>query len=59
MLSVNGSPTECVKAIEVLLAEVHTGGGEVVAEMLFGARRDQRDDRAGLLPHPRNRHLRG
>jgi hypothetical protein len=32
----------------VLLAEVHTGGGEVVAELFFGAGRDERDDRAGL-----------
>jgi hypothetical protein len=36
----------------VLLAEVDVGGGEVVAELFFGAGRDQRDDWAGLLPYP-------
>jgi len=41
---------ECVDAVEVLLAEVHIGGGKGVAELFLGAGRDQRDDRAGLLP---------
>jgi hypothetical protein len=35
----------------VLLTVVHVSGGKVVAELFFGAGRDQRDDRAGLLPH--------
>jgi len=43
----------------VLVAEVHVGGREVVAELFLGAGRDQRDDRAGLLPHPRDGDLRG
>jgi hypothetical protein len=34
------------------LAEVHVDGGEVVAELLFGPGRDQRDDRPGLLAGP-------
>jgi hypothetical protein len=38
---------ECVEAVQVLLAEVHVGGGKVVAELFFGAGRDQRDDRPG------------
>ena len=50
---------ECVETIQVLLAEAHLGRGKVVAELFFGAGRDQRDDGAGLLPHPRNGHLRG
>jgi len=41
---------ECVEAVQVLLAEVHVDGGEVVAELFLGAGRDQRDDRAGLAP---------
>lgn len=50
---------EFVEAVQVLLAEVHVDGTEVVAELFFGAGRDQRDDRAGLLAHPRKGHLRG
>ena len=42
----------------MLLAELHVDGGEVVAELFLGARRNQRDHRAGLLPHPRDRDLR-
>jgi len=50
---------ECVETIQVLLAEAHLGRGKVVAELFFGGSRDQRNDRARLLAHPRNRHLRG
>jgi hypothetical protein len=39
---------ECVEAVQVLLAEAHVGGGKVVAELFFGAGRDQRDGRPGL-----------
>ncbi len=33
---------EFVEAVQVLLAEVHVDGTEVVAELFFGAGRDQR-----------------
>src|ERR1700730_18435285 len=50
---------ECVETVQMLRTEVHVGGGKVVAELFFGAGRDQWNDRATLLPHPGNGHLRG
>src|SRR3982074_3520362 len=50
---------ECIQTIQVLLAEMNVDGAEVVSELLFGAGRDQRNDRTGLLPNPGYGHLCG